>query len=1177
MTGKTNGMVSGSAIIGTDEAWRDDGALTVYDAPEGADALALANAAKTRGGVLVYIARDGGRAATMAQTLRFFAPEIAQLQLPAWDCLPYDRTSPTAAVTAARMAALGLMLRYDGAAPLIVITSVNAALQRTPPKNLIEAASFAAKPGESVNIDSLNAYLAANGYARASTVREAGEFAVRGGLIDIFPPGADEPVRLDFFGDQLESIRSFDPVTQRTTRQLHQFELAAATEALLTDETISRFRKGYVATFGPAGDDPVYEAVSAGRKYAGMEHWLPFLYEQTNTLFDFAPSGLFVMEHLADEAAADRIKSVTDYYEARAEFLDAGEGKNKAFQAPTYRPLKPDTLYLTEKSWGAALGAVPFRNISPFSAPEGRRTYSFGAKIGRSFAAERAAENLNVFDAVIAYAKDCINEKKKVYIACWSEGSADRMQSVLRDHSEGQSVGRIVLVNDWPTAIANENNIVVIPLGLETGFSTSDAVFISEQDILGDRLVRRGRKKRAENFLTEASSLQPGDLIVHVEHGVGRYQGLEALDVQGAPHDCLLLEYHGGDRLFLPVENIDLLSRFGSDDPNAQLDKLGGTAWQGRKSKMRAKIKMMAEQLIAIAAKRQLRTTDTISPQQGVYDEFCARFAYSETEDQENAIADVIEDLAKGSPMDRLVCGDVGFGKTEVALRAAFVVAMTGRQVAVIAPTTLLARQHYKNFSERFRGFPVNVRPLSRLVGSKDASETRAGLASGQVDIVVGTHALLAKTIKFSDLGMLVVDEEQHFGVKHKERLKEYRADTHVLTLTATPIPRTLQLAMSGVRDLSLITTPPVDRLAVRTSVGPFDPVVARETLLREHYRGGQSFYVAPRIADLAGIEEFLNESVPELRYKVAHGQMPGGELEDIMNAFYDGKFDVLVSTTIVESGLDIPTANTIIIHRADNFGLAQLYQLRGRVGRSKLRAYAYLTTPERKALTAGAERRLKVMQSLDTLGAGFTLASHDLDIRGAGNLLGEEQSGQVKEVGVELYQHMLEEAVAELREGGEVGGEDAWSPQINLGAAVLIPEEYVADLNVRMALYRRLGDLSEQGEIDGFAAEMIDRFGPLPVAVEHLLQIVVIKGACKVAGVAKIDAGPKGAVVTFRNDEFANPAGLVAYISSAPYDVKLRPDQKLVFRQVWPDEKARLKGCKRVIDLLQEIALEAA
>lgn len=1170
MTNSAEKMVSGVALINADTAWAKPGRLDVYGAPEGADAMAVADAARARNGLVVHIARDGTRAAAMRQALQFFAPDLPVLDYPAWDCLPYDRVSPSGAASSRRMATLAAISdRAEGG--FIISTTVNAATQRTPPREVIRKAAMSLAPGASVNMDELAVYLTANGYARSSTVREHGEFAVRGGLVDIFPPGADEPVRLDFFGDTLESVRAFDAASQRTTRQLQRFDLSAASEILLTDETISRFRTGYVKAFGPAGDDPLYEAISAGRTHAGAEHWLPLFYERADTLFDFIGDELVFTDHLADEATEARLASIADHYNARVEDADTPRSKSSEFSAPAYRPLPPDALYLSTEEWAAVLNASNLRPLSPFAPADNARGYNLDARVGRSFAAERAAETLNVFDAVITHANDLRGAGKTPVIACWSEGSADRMRTVLGDHSNME----IEHSENWAKLRDSKQPLQTIVLGLETGFETATHAFISEQDILGDRLVRRTRKKRAENFLTEASSLTVGDLVVHVEHGVGRYEGLKTLEVQGAPHDCLFLVYHGGDKLFLPVENIDLLSRFGSDDPNAQLDKLGGAAWQGRKAKMRARIKMMAEQLIAIAAKRAMHKASIMEPMSGSYDEFCARFPFSETEDQENAIADVIEDLSKGQPMDRLVCGDVGFGKTEVALRAAFVAAMTGRQVAVIAPTTLLVRQHYRNFVDRFKGFPLNVAQLSRMVSAKEASEVREGLTSGAVDIVIGTHALLAKTIKFRDLGLMIVDEEQHFGVKHKERLKEFRSDTHVLTLTATPIPRTLQLAMSGIRDLSLIATPPVDRLAVRTTVGPFDQVVARETLLREHYRGGQSFYVAPRISDLNQIGEFLTEQLPELKYKLAHGQMGSGELEDIMTAFYEGKFDVLVSTTIIESGLDIPTANTMLIHHADMFGLSQLYQLRGRVGRSKQRAYAYLTTSPRKALTPGAERRLKVMQSLDTLGAGFTLASHDLDIRGAGNLLGEEQSGQVKEVGVELYQHMLEEAVAELREGGGAA-EEVWSPQINLGASVLIPEGYVADLDVRMALYRRLGDITDDRDIDGFAAELVDRFGRMPAAVDHLLQIVAIKGICRRAGIAKIDAGPKGAVLSFRNDQFANVAGLVEFVSQSPYDVKLRPDQKFVYRQTWHDEKARLKGSRKIAEIIAEIAAEA-
>ena len=1176
MSEQLSEMKSGVAIVDAKAAWRLEGRLPVHGAPEGADAMVIAEAARVSEQIVVHIARDGARAEAMIQTLRFFAKDIPVIDFPAWDCLPYDRVSPSRGVSSRRMAALGTLAtlgnshegQSTGAGPAILVTSVNAALQRTPPKSIVEKAVLVLSPGSVMALEALAEYLAGNGYTRSSTVRERGEFAVRGGLVDVFPPGADEPVRLDFFGDTLESVRSFDAESQRTTRQMKQFELSAASEILLDEDVIRRFRKEYVKLFGPAGDDPLYEAISAGRTHAGAEHWLPLFYEETHTVFDFLDNAIIFTDHLAEEAINSRYELISDYFDARQQDAEIARPKSSEFSAPAYRPIEPGALYLTPEAWDAELATQKHRPLSPFAPQINTRAYDFGAKIGRSFAAEREGDKFNVFDAVVDHVAKNIEGQRRVIIACWSEGSADRMRTVLGDH------GASNLKHAEDERSARDADVSTAVVGLESGFETSDAVYISEQDILGDRLVRRSRRKRAENFLTEASSLSVNDLVVHVDHGIARYKGLKTVEVQGAPHDCLYLEYHGGDKLFLPVENIDLLSRFGNENDGQQLDKLGGASWQGRKAKMRARVKMLAEQLISIAAKRAMQITEEVAPATGVYDEFCARFPFVETEDQENAIGDVITDLAAGTPMDRLVCGDVGFGKTEVALRAAFIVAMTGRQVAVIAPTTLLARQHFKNFTERFRGFPIKVRQLSRMVTASDASATRAGLTEGGVDVVIGTHALLAKSIKFRDLGMMIIDEEQRFGVKHKEQLKRFRGDTHVLTLTATPIPRTLQLAMTGIRDLSLIATPPIDRLAVRTTVGPFDPVIARETLLREHYRGGQSFFVAPRIKDLEEVARFLDEEMPELKYKVAHGQLASGELEDIMTAFYEGRFDVLVSTTIIESGLDIPTANTILIHHADRFGLSQLYQLRGRVGRSKQRAYAYLTTSPRKKMTDNAERRLKVMQSLDTLGAGFTLASHDLDIRGAGNLLGEEQSGHVREVGVELYQHMLEEAVAELRDGGV--SDEVWSPQINIGASVLIPETYVADLDVRMALYRRLGGLESSEELDGFAAELIDRFGPLPTEADQLLQIVGIKMICRRAGIAKIDAGPKGAVISFRKDEFANPVGLIEFISQSAHDMKIRPDQKVVYQQNWPGEALRLKGARKIAAIIEEIALEA-
>jgi len=1153
------------------------GRLTLGETPEGFDALILADMARLRAktgqGAVLHIARDDARLAAMQEALSFFAPEIEIVAFPAWDSLPYDRVSPNPDISTRRMATLSRVATRDAKhAPLIVLSTINAVLQRVPPSEMLKAAAWSAHVGNRVNVEELASYLASNGYVRTGTVREHGEFAVRGGIVDIFPPGFETAVRLDLFGDTLDSVRSFDPESQRTTGQLSGLDLVPASEIHLDAEAIRRFRAAYVRLFGAVTDaDPLYEAVSEGRKYAGMEHWLPLFHEKLESIFDYLPQALIALDGQVEEAMLARLDLVRDYYEAR----QSARNVKSVIDASAYKPVPPESLYIMAEEWGAILATRVLRALSPFGIPEDdAKSINLGARVGRSFAPERAQEGVNIFEALGGHIAGLRKEGKRIFIASWSEGARDRLAHVLTDHK----ISNVVAAASWSEAQGNPlATINLILLGLEAGFETDDLALISEQDVLGDRLIRQRRSRRAQNFLREASSLSPGDLVVHVDHGIGQFSGLQAIDVMGAPHDCLLLLYQGGDKLYLPVENIELLSRYGADDAGAQLDKLGGTGWQARKARLKNRIREMAGELMKIAAARELKSAPVMEPQPGLYDEFCARFPFTETDDQEQAIEAVLEDLAKGRPMDRLICGDVGFGKTEVALRSAFVAAMTGAQVAVVVPTTLLARQHHRTFTTRFQGLPLKIRQMSRLVPAKEMNETRAALATGDVDIVIGTHALLAKSIKFRNLGLMIVDEEQHFGVGHKEQLKKMRAEVHVLTLTATPIPRTLQLALSGVRELSIIATPPMDRLAVRTYVSPFDGVVLREALLREHYRGGQSFYVVPRIADLPDAEEFLRNYVPEVKFVTAHGQMAPGEIEDKMNAFYDGKYDVLVSTTIVESGLDIPTANTLVIHRADMFGLAQLYQLRGRVGRSKARAYAYLTTPPNRTLTPAAEKRLRVLQSLDALGAGFTLASHDLDIRGAGNLLGDEQSGHIKEVGYELYQDMLEEAVAALRGGGM--GEDEhgqWSPQINVGTPVLIPENYVPDLDARMALYRRLSDVESRADVDAFAAELIDRFGRLPQEVEFLLKIVEIKGLCRTGNVEKIEAGPKGIVLAFRDNTFPNPGALVELINDERGKAKLRPDHRLVFKRDWDTPEERLAGTYRLMQRLAELAIPA-
>jgi transcription-repair coupling factor (superfamily II helicase) len=970
-----------SSVKSPAELLSTDSALTLANVADGAEGLVLSDLARSvavRPNApaisLLVVCRDGNRMAALARGISFFGPDIEMLEFPAWDCLPYDRVSPHAAILAQRMTTLSRLANTKAREhPAILLTTVNAVLQRVPAKSFIAGQSLSAAPGNVIGMEKAARWLELHGYNRAGTVREPGDYAVRGGILDLFPPGMDQPVRFDFFGDALETIRTFDPETQRTIGDLRSLDLVPVAEFQLTSETIRKFRTGYVAAFGAATrDDMLYEAVSEGRRYAGMEHWLPLFHDKLDTLLDYVTGSPIVIEHLAEDAARERLAQITDYYEARKEPL------GEISQVP-YKPLPPGSLYLGEKEWHARLDGAKLARLTPFAEPESARVVDIGARPGKNFIAERAEPKANVFDAVTKHVGALQTAQKRALVALWSEGARDRMQHVLADHG----LHNLALVPSWTDALARpRHEIVLAVLGLESGFETDTFAIISEQDILGDRLVRSRRASRkAENFIAEATSLAAGDPVVHVDHGIGRFVGLKTIQAAGAPHDCLEIHYAGGDKLFLPVENIELLSRYGNEDTAIELDRLGGTGWQTRKARMKSRIREIANELLKVAAERKTREAPRLTVGPGLYDEFCASFPYEETEDQLAAIDATIADLSAGRPMDRLICGDVGFGKTEVALRAAFIAAMEGKQVAVVVPTTLLARQHSKTFNDRFRGFPLTIGQASRLVGAPDLAKVKQGMADGSVNIVIGTHALLGKNIKFKDLGLVIVDEEQHFGVAHKERLKQLRAEVHVLTLTATPIPRTLQLALTGVRDLSIIASPPVDRLAVRTFVSPFDPLVVREALLRERYRGGQSFYVAPRIEDLAGVKDFLDKSVPEARVAVAHGQMPSAVLEDIMSAFYDGRYDVLLSTTIIESGLDIPTANTMIIHRADRFGLSQLYQLRGRVGRSKIRAYALMTLPERRKITVQAERRLKVLQSLDTLGAGFQLASHDLDI----------------------------------------------------------------------------------------------------------------------------------------------------------------------------------------------------
>lgn len=1092
-------------------------------------------------------------------SFEFFVPDMPRTVFPSWDCLPYDRLPPKTDIMGRRLEALRRMREVQGG--LLVLCTSAALLQRV---SLKHPGDLILVKNKTVSLAALPATLAALGFARTMTVREPGEFAVRGDLLDIFPPQHERPIRVTFFGDEIERLDHFDPLSQLRQEEAGNITLQAANEVLLDEEAVINFREGYRGQFGTAAaEDPLYESVSQARAYGGMEHYLPLFDKNLTTLTALAEDIVFTDG--AQAAMQERREHVQDLYQARLSFMqaEAGQKKKAAMRSAVIRPLRPECLYLTEEECKEAVKKADL--LSHFSDPhkeDAVRLPDFNM-----------ARHSNMQDALHLAAvtlRDWQSKGLTTLYAAMSPSGLERAQHLLKTHGFNDNQFKICATIDEARNL-KADRLGLVQLPLPHGFADERFALLTEGDVFGDRLQQKPVRKRAsDTFFKEFSSLQPGDLVVHREHGIGRFDGLEAVLALGVPHDCLRIVYEGGDKLFVPVEGMDVLSRYGEDEGNVALDKMGSTSWQSRKARVRKNVLEMAGKLLEIAAERQLREAPIYDASGPNYQAFCARFPYAETEDQLRAISDVLEDFQKGRPMDRLVCGDVGFGKTEVALRAAYVAASNGDQVAVTVPTTLLARQHGEVFRERFSGFNFKIGELSRLNTSKENDEVRKELANGDIQIVIGTHALLSAKVKFAKLGLVIVDEEQRFGVKQKEKLKDLQKDVHVLTLTATPIPRTLQMALTGVRDLSLITTPPVDRLSIRSFVTPFDPVMMREALMRERYRSGQSFIVTHYISDIEEIEKRLQQLVPELSYIVAHGQLPAQALEERMMAFVEGRYDILVATAIIESGIDIPRANTIIINRSEQFGLAQLYQLRGRIGRAKQRGYAYLTYEPDTVLTEAAQKRLHVLESLDQLGGGFQLASHDMDIRGAGNLLGEAQSGHVREVGIELYQQMLEDAVAEARGGGtHIDRTEDWTPVIDLGLPVFIPETYVPDLSVRISLYRRLAGLAQQGEIDIFADELIDRFGRLPEEVRTLLDTIRIKTLCIAANIEKIEAGPKAVLITFKNNAPSDPSCVLSVIAAMGGLAKLRPDQKVQLVGALEARHARIAVIQRFCESL--------
>ena len=1112
--------------------------------PSGYEAFILAK--QVQKSHVLYIASDEKKAMRIYETLTRIFPNVPVLFYPAWDTVPYDRTSPSCDIVGGQLDTLIQLQRLKK--NTIVVASVSAVSQLLVPKDTFSKSVLKLSVGDKIDFDDLKNFLIRLGYQSTDVVMQAGDFAVRGEIVDIYTPGLPMPVRLDFFDNELESIRFFNPTSQRTADILDSFEIKPVRLFELNQDNCHLFRSRYRELFDNPIQDVIYQSVSQMRYMDAMEHYLPLFYPKMASLFDYLPDATIFVGTTFEESVKARDAQINDYYQARMQFQSPN--------APVYHPLPPDLFFINYDSMVQLLQNRQVIRLTPFQLEKSKNQ---GVKPSRDFVDIRVQKDKDLFLEIADYVR---SSPQKVIMTTLTEGAADRLVALFKEKKL-----ILTLADDFKQAQKTSPSVMVAPF--ETGFQTDELLVLTETDMFGQRLQSLPKRRKAQDFIADISTLSQGDLVVHAVHGIGRFMGLETLQVAGAAHDCLLLEYAENARLFVPVENSDVLSRYGSGE--VALDRLGNPSFANRKAKVQKDLMQMADKLMKIAGKRALHQMPKILAPHGLYQEFCARFPYTETEDQLRTVSEIESDLSMGKPMDRLVCGDVGFGKTEVAMRAAFLAVMSGYQVAVIAPTTLLARQHAQNFIQRFDGFPIRIGSLSRLVSARQSKQIKDELQKGSLDIVVGTHALLSKTLAFKNLGLVIVDEEQHFGVKHKERLKELQTGVHVLTLTATPIPRTLQLSLSGVRDLSVIATPPVDRLAVKTYVMPFDPIVMKEAILREHFRGGQAFVVVPRISDMDDVYDDLHVLLPDLKMVKAHGQMAPTQLETIMSDFTQGNYDVLIATSIIESGLDLPRVNTMIVYRSDMFGLAGLYQLRGRVGRGKQKAYAYLTTTGK--ISENARKRLEVMQKLDSLGAGFMLASHDLDIRGAGNLLGSEQSGHIREIGVALYQKMLADAVQSLKHDKSAPVEIDFSPQISVGLPVLIPADYISQLDVRMDLYHRMGEIRTMDEINEMREELKDRFGMYPVETENLFLTLELKLLARQAHIERLDAGEKGATISFFNNTFPNPAGLVDFIKSQMGTMKIRPDQKVVAIRSWQNTDARLKGIRDMIGKIAELA----
>ncbi len=1131
-----------------------------------ADALAIAEAAIGADAPVLVIAADAREAERLQGALRFFTGESLTVRLfPDWETLPYDLFAPHPDIVSERLAALyALPTTHRG----ITVAALSTLLQRLPPRAWIESHSLQLDRGQRLEVEPFRQRLIAAGYASVGQVMAHGEFAVRGSLIDVFPMGAGFPLRIDLFDEDVDSIRSFDPETQRSGEAIQSIRLLPAREYPLAGDGIKAFRRSYRARFeGDPARSPVYRQVTEGLAPAGIEYYLPLFFEQVETLFDYLPAQTLIVDTCDVAAAVQSVwRDIEDRYEQRRHDLER----------PVLKPreicLQPDEM-LKAISRHRLVG-LSRNKLDPLTdlPPQGGQ-----ADISVNFLTH-APPLLRINPRAEEPAAELFRFMQefpgRILLAAESAGRREVLLELLR----GRRI-QTQQVDGWQAFLDSEAR-----LGL-TVSSTAGALLLedpslallTEEQIFGERAQQERRRRRAERdpaaILKELTDLTLGAPVVHEDYGVGRYQGLQVMEIAGERGEFLVLVYAGGDKLYVPVHALERVSRYtGAPAETAPLHKLGSEQWQKARRKAAQRIRDVAAELLDLYSRRAARKGVSLRAQEGDYRSFAAAFPFEETPDQAQAIEQVVGDLQSDQPMDRVVCGDVGFGKTEVALRAAFVAVQAGRQVAVLVPTTLLAQQHFQNFSDRFADWPVRLEVLSRFRTAKETEQTVAGLKRGEVDIVIATHRLLHANVSFKDLGLVIVDEEHRFGVRDKEKLKALRAEVDMLTLTATPIPRTLNMALGGIRDLSLITTPPAERTAIQTFVTEWNGGQVREACLREIRRGGQIYFVHNSVESIERRAQELAELVPEASVRVGHGQMRERDLEQLMLDFYHRRFNLLMCTTIIESGIDVPTANTIIIDRADRFGLAQLHQLRGRVGRSHHRAYAYLIAPPKGAMTADAVKRLEAIESLEDLGAGFTLATHDLEIRGTGELLGEEQSGQIQEIGFNLYTELLDRAVKSLQSGKEPDLEGGYrgGPEIELHVPALLPEDYVADIHLRLTLYKRIANAADTEALDDLQSEMIDRFGPLPPAARNLYRIAALKLRARALGLQKVDAGPYGGYILFTEDSSVEPAVLIRLIQRNPDDYRLDGPLKLRFEWDADEEAERFEQAATLLDQLQ-------